>query len=299
MLRQLLLSDFRAEGPAAGHGWPLVQREFPTVQLAPLSAGRGAHVLLLDVSDWNAPAFDPVAWDTRVFDAAERTEWLAFHLEGASREALVVAALEILTRYQCLVGRRNAASNTPCFNRLLARHRSLHDLKQPRVRADFHRAVDAWQWTLRLRPEADLPLQAAAFFHDVEQPAHGPGTLRAFDRIHPVRGSERAVRVMEEAGADDASCRRVRELVAHIPRPGNERDVSLLYTADALSFFSRESSSYFREAPLEHHRRQVARMLARLRPEHLRWLGQMRLAPAVRGQLEVLVAAHFPGDVQA
>ncbi|AEI62882.1 hypothetical protein [Corallococcus macrosporus] len=299
MLRQLLLSDFRAEGPAAGHGWPLVQQAFPTVQLAPLSAGRGAHVLRLDVSEWNAPAFDPVAWDARVFDAGERTEWLALHLEGASREALVVAALEILTRYQCLVGRRNAASATPLFSRLLARHRSLHDLKQPQVRAEFHRAVDAWQWTLRLRPEVDLPLQAAALFHDVEQPAHGPLPLRAFDRVQPARGADRAVRLLEEAGADDASCRRVRELVTRGERPGGERDVSLLRTAGALSFFSRQSSSYFREAPPEHHRRQVARMLAHLRPEHLRWLGHMRLAPAVRGQLEVLVAAHFPVDVLA
>ncbi|QDE88150.1 DUF4202 domain-containing protein [Myxococcus xanthus] len=283
MLRQLLLSDFRSEGPAAGHGWPLVQHTFPTVQLAPLAAGRGGRVLHLDASEWNAPAFDPIAWDARVFEAAESTEWLSLHLDGASCEALVVAALEILTRYQCLVRRRNAASATPLFSRLLARYRSLHDLEQPRVRAEFHRAVDAWQWTLRLRPDVDLPPQAAAFFHEGEQP---PTPVRV----------DRAVQVLEEAGADDATCRRVRELLTRDARTANARDVSLLDTADALSFFCREASAWFREAPPEHRRRQVARMLARLRPEHLRWLGHMRLAPAVRGQLEVLVATHFPVD---
>ncbi|NVJ06198.1 DUF4202 domain-containing protein [Myxococcus sp. AM001] len=285
MLRQLLLSDFRSEGPAAGHGWPLVQHTFPTVHLGPLAAGRGGNVLHLDASEWNAPAFDPVAWDARVFEAAERSEWLSLHLDGASREALVVAALEILTRYQCLVRRRNAASVTPLFNRLLARHRSLHDLKQPQVRARFHRAVDAWQWTLRLRPDVDLPPQAAAFFH--EQEGEQPTTQVRADR---------AAQVLEEAGADDATCRRVREMLMRDARPANARDVSLLDAADALSFFCRESSAWFREAAPEHRRRQVARMLARLRPEHLRWLGHMRLAPAVRGQLEVLLAAHFPVD---
>ena len=278
MLRQLLLSDFRTEGPAAGHGWLLVQREFPSVQIAPLSAGRGARVLPLDAAEWNAPSFDPLAWDGRILDAAESTEWLAIHLEGASREALVVAALEILTRYQCLISRGNAASSTPAFRRLLARHRALHDVKHPGSRADFYRALDTWQWVLRLRPEADAPVQAAALLHAAEQP----------------RGADRVVRLLEEAGADDALCRRVRELVTRGAPPGNTRDVALLEAADALSFFTRDASAFSREMAPEPRRRHVARTLARLRPEHLPWLGQVCVAPGMRAQLESLLGAVFP-----
>ncbi|WP_426756875.1 DUF4202 domain-containing protein [Myxococcus sp. Y35] len=300
MLRQLLLSDFRTEGPTAGHGWLLVQREFPSVQLAPLSAGRGARVLRLDASEWNAPSFDPMAWDGRILDAAMSTEWLAFHLEGASREALVVAALEILTRYQCLIARRNPASSTSLFSRLLARHRSLHDLRHPDVRADFYRAMDAWQWTLRLRPDADVPVQAAALLRAPEQPTGAAQALRAFDRVHPVRGADRAVQVLEEAGADDTLCRRVRELVTSAGPPGNaKRDMALLDAAGALSFFTRDASAYFRETVPEHRRRHVARVLAALQPEHLPWLGHTRLAPAVRAQLESLLATVFPSEAGA
>ncbi|AKQ69281.1 hypothetical protein A176_006193 [Myxococcus hansupus] len=278
MLRQLLLSDFRTEGPAAGHGWLLVQREFPSVQIAPLSAGRGARVLSLDAAEWNAQSFDPLAWDGRILDAAESTEWLAIHLTGASREALTVAALEILTRYQCLIARGNAASSVPAFRRLLARHRALHDLKHPASRADFYRALDTWQWVLRLRPEVDAPVQAAALLRAVEQP----------------RGADRLAWILEEAGADDALCRRVRELVMRGGPTGNARDVALLEAADALSFFTRDASAFSRETTPEHRRRHVARTLARLRPEHLPWLGQVRVAPAMCAQLESLLGAVFP-----
>ncbi len=293
MLRQLLLSDFRTEGPSAGHGWLLVQREFPSVQIAPLSAGRGARVLPLDAAEWNAQSFDPLAWDGRLLDAAESTEWLALHLEGASREALVVAALEILTRYQCLIARANAASSTPTFRRLLARHRASHDLEHPGSRAAFYRALDTWQWVLRLRPEADASVQAAALLHAAEQPAPEP---RAFDRAHPARGADRPARILEEAGADDALGRRVRELVTGGGPAGNARDVALLEAADALSFFARDASAFSRETAPEHRRRHVARTLARLRPEHLPWLGQVRVAPGMRAQLESLLGAVFrPG----
>ncbi len=299
MLRQLLLSDFSTEGPAAGHGWPLVQHEFPTVQLAPLSAGRGARVLRLDASEWNLPAFDPMAWDGRLLDAAESTEWLAFHLEGASHEALVLAALEILTRYQCLTGRRNPASAMPLFNRLLARHRALHDLGHPGSRVAYYRALDTWQWTLRLRPDADVPVQAVALLCAAEQPTRPLQELRATGRACPARGADRVAPLLAEAGADDALCRRARELAVRAGPPCDERHWSLLDSADALSFFTRDASAYFREAAPEHRRRYVAATLARLRPEHLHWLGHVRLAPAVRALLESLLAALFPTDAGA
>ncbi|NMO16898.1 DUF4202 family protein [Pyxidicoccus fallax] len=299
MLRQLLLSDYGNEGPPVGDGWSLVQAEFPTVEVGPLSAGHGSRVLRLDVGEWASATFDPFDWDGRVFGAAEGTEPLSLHLEGAHREALVIAALEVLTRYQGLVGRRNAASAGPLFDRLLARHRALHDLSRPLVRADYQHALDAWQWVLRLRPDASLAVQAAALFHDVERllseadkrVEHHAKDYQAFKDAHAARGAEMTREVLEEVGADDATCRRVKELVAKHERPGGDPDLALLNDADALSFFSLNSSGFIRYFDPEHSRRKVAYTLARLRPEQLRRLGQMRLAPTVRRLLEVQLAS--------
>ncbi|HZI14020.1 MAG TPA: DUF4202 family protein [Myxococcus sp.] len=276
MLRQLLLSDFDTEGPAAGNGWELVQAEFPTVEVAPLTAGRGANVLRLDVSEWGGLEFDPFEWDARVFAAAEGCDRLALHLEGAWREALVIAALEILTRYQGLVGRRNAASADLLFNRLLACHRALHDLGRPPGRTDYQHALDVWQWVLRLRPDADFDVQAAALFHDVERPAHSARLARA---------------LLAQAGANEATCRRVNELVTRQGHPGEDADLALLGDADALSFFSLNSSGFVRYFDPEHSRRKVAWTLSRLRPGQLRRLSQMRLAPTVRGLLDAQLSS--------
>lgn len=303
MLRQLLLSDYGNEGPARGDGWALVQAEFPTVEVGPLSAGRGRRVLRLDVGEWAAPDFDPFEWDERIFGAVDITEPLALHLEGAHREALVIAALEVLTRYQGLVGRRNAASTGPLFDRLLARHHALHDLSRPLVRADYQHALDAWQWALRLRPDADLGVQAAALFHDVERLVseadrrveHHASDYQAFKDAHAARGAELAREVLEAVGVDDATSQRVKALVAKHERPLADPDLALLNDADALSFFSLNASGFIRYFDAEHSRRKVAYTLARLRPEQLRRLAQIRLAPAVRNLLDAQLATlPFP-----
>lgn len=299
MLRQLLLSDHGTEGPSAGNGWALVQTEFPTVTVAPLSAGRGMRVLRLDVSEWGAPDFDPFTWDAHVFGAAEASEELALHLEGARGEALVVAALEVLTRYQGLVGRRNESSAVPLFDRLLARHRALHDLHRPLVRADYQHALDTWQWVLRLRPHASLAVQAAALFHDVERLVSEPDRrvehqaedYQAFKDAHAEHGAEMARQVLREVGTDVAICHRVKELVARHERPGDDADLALLNDADALSFFSLNASGFVRYFDAEHSRRKVAYTLARLRPEERRRLSQMRFSPTVRNLVDAQLAS--------
>ncbi|QSQ20503.1 DUF4202 family protein [Pyxidicoccus parkwayensis] len=299
MLRQLLLSDYGNEGPSAGNGWTLVLAEFPTVAVAPLSAGRGMRVLRLDASEWCAPDFDPLSWDARVFGTAEASEELALHLDGARGESLVVAALEVLTRYQCLVGRRNEVSAVPLFDRLLARHRALHDLHRPLVRADYQHALDTWQWVLRLRPHASLAVQAAALFHDVERLVseadrrveHHAEDYQSFEDAQAEHGAEMARQVLREVGMDVSISQRVKDLVARRERPGDEADLALLNDADALSFFSLNASGFVRYFDAEHSRRKVANTLARLRPEQRRRLGQMRLAPLVQHLVDAQLAS--------
>lgn len=301
MLRQLLLSDVDTASPEEVEGWALLAREFPTVAIQPLGWGEGSQVLRLEVEEWLQPSFDPFSWDPRVFSAAD-AERLALHLVGAEGEALAYAALEILTRYQGLIGRRNAASSGRVFDQLLARHRALHDLNKPLVRADYQHALDTWQWVLRLEPEADLAVQVAALFHDVERLLseadarieHTAANYQLFKDAHAALGAELTCALLEELKVDSATREQVRWLVTQHERPGEDSALALLNDADALSFFSLNSSGFIRYFSPEHSRRKVAYTLARLRPGHRPRLEQVRLAPAVRGMLDALLPAPIP-----
>ncbi|WP_224370668.1 DUF4202 family protein [Hyalangium versicolor] len=299
MLRQLLLSEIDTSS-RGGAGWTLLAAEFPTIAVLPLASGEGSQVLYLDVEEWQAPGFDPFSWDHRVFSAAS-AENLALHLVGACGEPLAHAALEILTRYQGLIGRRNAASSGELFNRILERHRALHDLNKPLVRADYQHALDAWQWVLRLAPNADLAVQVAALFHDVERllseakvrVEHEAEDSQIFKDAHAALGAELTCALLEELQVDAVTCERVHWLITRHERPGEDSALALINDADALSFFSLNSSGFIRYFSPEHTRRKVASTLARLRPEQHARLGQMRLPPGVRALLdERLRSAH-------
>lgn len=298
MLRQLLLDDVGAlAGPEARAGWVRLAEEFPTVSVQPLADREGSQVLTLDVSEWLAPDFDPFDWDPRVF-AAKETDRLALHLTGAHGAALASAALQILTRYQGLVGQRNAASSGERFDALLARHRALHDLSLPLVRADYLHARDTWQWVLRLDPNAGLPVQVAALFHDVERLVseaeqrveHTARDYQAFKDAHAARSAERTCALLEQLGMDGPTRERVRALVLQHERPGGDPELALLNDADALSFFSLNASGFLRYFSPEHTRRKVAYTLARLRPEQHHRLQEIRLAPAMRALLDAQLA---------
>jgi hypothetical protein len=296
MLRQLLLSDIDSAGLEHEEGWALLAAEFPTVAVQPLGAGAGSQVLCLDVEEWLRPGFDPFSWDPRIFSAAD-AERLSLHLVGAEGEALAEVALQILTRYQGLIGRRNAASSGALFSQILARHRALHDLAKPLVRADYQHALDTWQWVLRLEPEADLAVQAAALFHDVERLLseadarieHKAEHYQIFKDAHAALGAELTFALLENLGVDAGTCERVRWLVTRHERPSEDPALALLNDADALSFFSLNSSGFIRYFSPEHTRRKVAYTLGRLRPEHHARLEHLRLAPAVRALLDTLL----------
>ncbi len=308
MIRQLWLSenDDRADDAflaPPGLLAPLAET-FPTVTVRTGLPREDAPVLRLDAREWRAQDFDPLDWDERVFGAAVRGRGeLALHLTGAPREALAQMAREVLTRYQGLIGRRNAASSGPDFDALLARHRALHDLSKPLVVADYRHALDTWQWVLRLAPGADRALQLAALFHDVERLLSEPDArvehhardYPSFKDAHAARGADLAHTVLTDLGVDAATRERVRWLVERHERPGQDMDLARLNDADALSFFSLNASGFARGFPLEHTRRKVAYTLGRLRPSQ-RWrLAHLRLAPRVRHLLEGALGADRPG----
>lgn len=293
-------------------GGPTVRRvadvaaEFPTVAIvgALEDTGTGGRMVEIDCAVWTAPAADPRAIDERVERAAAQG---AFGLRivgvGVGNGLCERACLEMLTRYQRFVERRNVATATPLWDRVRARHRALHDLDRPLVRADFEHAVDTWQWLLRLAPDASFALQAAALFHDVERleseanvrVEHHAPDYDAFKDAHARRGAAIVRDVLTAAGVGAATVDRAVFLVARHERPGDDADLARLNEADALSFFSLNSAGFVDYYGVDHARMKIARSLARLGPRERGRVSSIRFRPDVHALVQLaLDAALLP-----
>jgi len=267
----------------SGPGFETVSVEFPSVGF---ELGEFASLPSLTAEEWESPCFPFYLFDARV-------EELPYLDLAAEPGRLPGMALEVLTRCQRLVGRRNAASSAPLFDRVLEHHRSLYDLDKPLVRADWAHALDVWQWTVRLDPEAGLAVQLAALFHDVERLVseadarveHRAGDYQEFKDEHARRGAEMADEALRVTGVDAATRVQIARLIAGHEHPANDPDLALLNDADALSFFSLNSPGYVDYFGPEAARRKVAWTLARLRPEARRRLDGVRLRPDVAEML--------------
>lgn len=239
--------------------------EFPTVALAAgssLDADRDAmcraamqptegagDAMTIDLDRWLSGEIDFYGFDAHV-DARAAAGTVTLRVVGARAPhammpPVVETALEVLTRCQRWVGRRNASSRSPMFDRVLALHRQLHDVDKPLVRADHAHALDVWQWLLRLAPHAGIAVQIAALFHDCERlvseaderlehrlaeckaDRHGRSedTIQrsaydAFKQAH-ARGSARMTReVLSTLDMDEDLLARVTRLIACHDRPG-------------------------------------------------------------------------------
>lgn len=296
---------FRHGGTPVGGAGDLspLAAEFPTVAIELQRCKEPIPFCTLWAAEWEHPAFDFYDFDAQMDHLAERTAGGPFGLRlKASPERLPTFAFEILIRCQRLSDRRNHASCSADFDRVLARHRDLHDLSKPLVRADHSHSLDTWQWVLRLEPRAGLAVQLAALFHDVERLLseadvrienrieHRAGAYQEFKDAHARRGALLADEALDDAGVDEVTRRRVARLIAsheRPPSPGDPdaADVALLNDADALSFFSLNSPGYVDYFGPEAARCKVADTLARLRPAARRRLSHIRLRPDVMALL--------------
>jgi hypothetical protein len=268
-------------------GAALVAREFPSVDVVAARAPLELEGPVFHVEEWRDDTADLGRFDARV--GAGECESIALVDRGRSGLWTEVA-IELLTRYQCFVGRRNAASSAPVFDRVLAAHRALHDLRKPLVHADFLHALDTHAWMLRLAPEAGLAPQIAALFHDVERLVseaevrveQRAADYEAFKRAH-ARGSARMMgEALARVGVSRAVQRRAEALVERHEAPDGDEELALLNDADALSFFSRNSDGFLRYYGLAHTRKKVTYTLLRMRPASRAWLARARLRPEVR-----------------
>lgn len=258
----------------------------------------------LRVKEWDSPSFNFYDFDARMNALAEKAGTFALTISG-NNQRLPKGAMEILTRCQRLMGRRNRASRIPLFDRMLERHRALHDLAKPLVRADYDHALDTWQWMLRLNPRAGLAPQLAALFHDVERLASEAGAriehlascYVSFKADHARLGARMAEELLAQEGIGAEMRWRVGHLIARHEQPPEDpddpeaEDLAFLNEADALSFFSLNSPGYLEYYGPEQTRRKVVYTLRRLRPAALKWLRKVHLHPVVKAVVAEETAA--------
>lgn len=263
----------------------------------------------VDAAAWTRGEIDPTGLDDRIDTVAEGGPFAVAILKPALDPALDPAdapgasadqvAEDLAVRCQRWSGERNAASKDPEFASLLLRHRDLHPLDKPLLRADYRHALDVWQWVLRLDPEAGAAVQLAALFHDVERifteaDSRGEQSVVDYDD-YKARHAERSALVTEEVlreqGTPPDLRSRVAELIAGHDQPGRVdrragTEGELLEDADALSYFSLNSSGYLNFYGAEQARRKIGWTRARLSARGHDWLGRLRLPPGVMALLE-------------
>jgi hypothetical protein len=199
---------------------------------------------IVESAEWSA-ATDLEALDAAVEDSPSD----ALSIRGMG-EQLGLVACQVLGRYQRFLDRRNAFSSGRSFDAVLRGHRGAYG---PDV-VGCERALDRWQWLLRIAPNASVAAQIAALFRNtgshIERITHAAGYTDAI-----------AVRAMR---------------VAH----DNDPEVE---DAEGLSFLSLESAFATR--------RDVTAVAAALRPQARAKLPIVQVTPEVRHWLFESVAA--------
>jgi hypothetical protein len=292
---------------------PEIEREFaglvarhsilPTT-LEVKQLARFGHLVVIPVTTWLRPDFDPCALDDLAHQATAAEGGFALRIEGVEAAPdPAAAAIQIVTRLQRHLRARNVASATPLFDRLLWLHRGLHDLRKPLVAADYEHALDTWRWVLRLAPDASAAVQVAALFHDVERLVtestkrveQNAADYAAFKMAHAAAGGQITRRALRELGADAELVERAGALVATHEVPGDDPDKALLNEADALSFFSLNAPGFLNYYGRPHTETKVAYTLARLSTRGWAQLARIRHRDDVAEILTGVVARRGRG----
>jgi len=228
-------------------------RDFPTVEAANrLEAGD--DTVAVESSPWR--------------DGDADFYWIDAQADALGDRGLVPVAiagdplirLELLTRCQRWLDRRNPYSATAWFGELLYFHRSLFDRERPQARAEHNRALDTWQWVLRLDPAASAALQVAALF-----------------RSSAARASDLLAGAPAPRAVADRAARLVDSLLQPVLPDDGDGEASVLEDADCLSFFSLGSCGFLDDHGEPDTRRKIAATLMRLSLRACAYLPAVRL----------------------
>jgi hypothetical protein len=278
--------------------WAMLRQQFPQLECAqddgPRPGGPEMPWVELDLGRWTDPRVEVYVHDQIV---RAPTEPFGLRLVHCTSIDPARPALEVLIRYQGLLRTTNEQSAQPVFDRVLRVHRGIHDLCKPLVEADYHHGLDTWQWVLRLDPEADLPLQAAALFHDVERlqseadcrVEHHASDYAKFKRAHARGGAAFVAQLLGET-VSPPELRSIVSLVGHHEHACGDPQVATLNDADALSFFSLNSTGFLDYYGLRHTEKKVRYTLSRLRCSEWWRLTWFRMPSEVRSMVQAQMA---------
>jgi hypothetical protein len=292
------------QGDADVSAWAMLRQHFPQLECAqddgPRQLGPEMPWVELDLGRWIDPRVEIYVHDQIV---RAPTEPFGLRLVHSTSIDPARAALEVLIRYQGLLRTKNEHSAQPVFEGVLRLHRGIHDVSKPLVEADYHHGLDTWQWVLRLDPEADLALQAAALFHDVERLLseadcrieHHASDYARFKRAHARGGAAFVAQLLGES-VPPSELRRIVWLVGHHEHGCGDPQVATLNDADALSFFSLNSTGFLDYYGLRHTEKKVRYTLNRLRSSEWWRLTWFRMPREVRSMVQAQMAAtgRFP-----
>jgi len=224
-----------------------VAHEFPTITFARVAEPHAPFVI------------DDVAWqgafELAPFDLAAWRSAIAIRGDAA-----VTVAGQALTRWQRHLGRTNAASATATF------HELLRDFPYASP-AERDRALDTWQWTLRLLPDASLALQVAAILRATEREEDEDGARRVPDGADEERVFVRARSARVEHGLARAAAEVARD--------------AILFGAEALSFLSLESAAFADRYGVAQARRKISYLVKHMSETARAKLPFVRLRPDV------------------
>jgi len=251
----------------------------------------------IDAQAWLAEDVDLMFFDRSIHaaeDAHGSSNGVQLSVVGSDRERRRLAEYQVGMRYQRLAPRRNEHSDNALFSAIIERHRALHALNKPLVRADYDHALDVWQWLLRLSPAASLELQVAGLFHDVERLESEPdrrveqsaADYLVFKTAHARRGATIVGEVLAPLAMSAASVARVQQLISCHEQPRQDAELALLNDADALSFFALNSPGFIRYFAADHSAKKIAYTLSRMSPSARGWLRKVRLERPVAELLE-------------
>jgi hypothetical protein len=271
-------------------------RDFPMVEAA-ARLDPDEMTIAVELRAWRAGEVDTYWLDARIDALGER----GLHPVAACGEP--TARLELLTRCQRWSDRRNRHSSVPWWRTLLDFHRSLHDRERPLERAGHNHALDTWQWTLRLDPEAGAAVQVAALFHDLERRELDADRrvellLADYDSPAGSRVDDDARRMADFLAGTPVPplvARRAAEIIAG-GGPGGPHDsgdpgLALLADADALSFFLVGSAGFLDDYGAAQAARKIAWKMRRLSLRACPYLPLVRLRHDVASLLGSVPAA--------
>lgn len=142
-------------------------------------------------------------------------------------------------------------------------------ISHSKIEEDSVHSVNAWQWLLKLKPDADEILQLAILGHDLERAMPDRLTKDKFSSYeeyklaHATRGGEIAAKIALENGYSQVDCNRLANIIKFAEFENTDPDISLVCDADSISYFDYNVDFYLQRLGVEKTKQKIKFMYQR------------------------------------